>query len=83
MTIWMKHPNLEALVEVPDAAVPGHMLSGWRITEPPPRPKTADELIEDAAAQTEAEPAPELGAKYAAAVESRPENQPAEDGKEK
>jgi len=49
MTVWMKHPNLEDLIEVPDAAVPGHMLSGWRITEPPPRPKTADELIDGAA----------------------------------
>jgi hypothetical protein len=81
MTVWMKHPNIEDLIEVPDAAVPGHMLSGWRITDPPPRPKTADELIEEA--QAGAEPVLEPGAKYAAAVESRPENQSAEDGKEK
>lgn len=83
MTVWMKHPKLEALIEVPDAAVPGHMLSGWRITEPPPRPKTADELIEEAQTQTGSTDVVEPGAKYAAAVESRPENQSADHGKEK
>jgi hypothetical protein len=74
MTKWMRHPVTEAVIELPDAAVDGHRLSGWRETDPPSPPAV---LTDDT------EPEVEPGAKYAAAVESRPENQSAEDGKEK
>lgn len=78
MTKWMRHPVTEAVIELPDAAVDGHRLSGWRETDPPSPPAV---LTEDTEPEPELEVEP--GAKYAAAVESRPENQSAEDGKEK
>lgn len=76
MTKWMKHPVTDAVIELPDAAVAGHRLSGWQEIDQPPPPAVP---IED----TEVDPELEPGAKYAAAVESRPENQSDEDGKEK
>lgn len=81
MTKWMKHPQLEALIEVPDAAVNGHLISGWRVTDPPPRPVLIDEEVE--LTPVEAPETAEPGAKYAAAVEARPDIKSELDGKEK
>jgi hypothetical protein len=85
----MKHPRLEGLIEVPDAAVNGHMLSGWRVTDPPPRPTPLegqwDGMDPDAVSTLERD-MPEgdsPGAKYAAAVEARPDIKSELDGKEK
>lgn len=75
MTKWMKHPVTEAVIEVPDAAVNGHMLSGWRVTDPPPPPVIPDENApEILGTQTEVE----------AGLESRPQvTDTVRDGKEK
>lgn len=48
MTVWMKHETLpDRLIEVPEAAVTGHELSGWRVTDPPPPPPVEDETEDD------------------------------------
>lgn len=80
--IWMQHPQLppDQLICEPVESRIGLELCGWRITDPPPPPELLEEPMMLAGSETEDEPPP--GAKYAAAVESRPENQPAQDGKE-
>lgn len=80
--VWMKHPQLpdDQLICQPEEAAAGHRISGWQETDPPP----PDEPIEGPWGALDLDPEPELapGAKYEAAVESRPENQSAQDGKE-
>jgi len=54
MTVWMDHPTLpDALIQVPEQAVDGHMRSGWLVTDPPPLPELANEAG-DADQDTEA-----------------------------
>jgi hypothetical protein len=81
--IWMKHPQLpdDQLICQPEEAAAGHRTSGWQETDPPP----PDEDIEGPWGVAGPEPEPELapGAKYEAAVESRPDIKSALDGKEK
>ena len=71
--VWMKHPQLpdDQLICQPAEATAGHRISGWQETDPPP----PDEPIEGPWGEAEMEPGTELppGAKYEAAVESRPE----------
>lgn len=52
MSTWMKHPRLDALIEVPDGAVLGHRRSGWQVTDPPPPEPTVDDLAVAAKADT-------------------------------
>jgi hypothetical protein len=84
--IWMNHPQLPAdqLICQPEEAAIGHRTSGWQVTDPPP----PDEVLEGPWGASDLEPnEPERelapGAKYEAAVESRPDIKSALDGKEK
>ena len=82
--IWMQHPQLpeDQLIYEPEESRIGLELCGWRVTDPPPPMELLGPLdLEGTEPESGAEPEP--GAKYAAAVESRPENQSAQDGKEK
>ncbi len=81
--VWMKHPQLpdDQLICQPAEAAAGHRTSGWQETAAP----LPDEPIEGPWGEGDMEPRAELppGAKYEAAVESRPDIQSALDGKEK
>jgi hypothetical protein len=81
--VWMKHPQLpdDQLICQPADAAAGHRTSGWQETDAPP----PDEPIEGPWGETEMEAGSDLppGAKYEAAVESRPDIKSALDGKEK
>jgi len=89
--VWMMHPQLPAdqLICQPAEAAAGHRQSGWQETDPPP----PDEPLEGPWGEMDPEtvsalerdmPAGDVpGAKYAAAVESRPDIKSELDGKEK
>ena len=90
--VWMLHPQLPAdqLICQPAEAVNGHRTSGWQVTDPPPPdediegpwgemdPGTVSTLQRDVP-----DDAAEPGAKYEAAIKSRPDIKSELDGKEK
>ena len=94
--VWMKHPQLpdDQLICQPAEAAAGHRTSGWQETDPPPPEEPLEGPwgeMDPAAISTldrdDPEPEPERepvpGAKYAAAVEARPDIKSELDGKEK
>lgn len=53
-TVWIKHPHLDATIEVPRSALATHQRSGWEQTDPPPPPPAPDPGVDPPAKTSEA-----------------------------
>lgn len=42
---YMNHPELDAVIEVPDSAVPFHLVSGWRECDAPVEAVPTTEVV--------------------------------------